>query len=343
MKKGISIVTLVITIIIMAILAGVVVSLGSNTAEDVEINTFAVEILNIQTSVDEYYYRNNIYPTGETATINLSNIKTNSLSQFQYETAVSNVITLKKVNLTLLGIKDNEYGNNKVAMDTYAVSETTGKVYYLLGVEYVDKVYYTLTDEIYKVADVTNINTGVVTSENDIKKYDVIFSLNTIKPTNQPVIVNVKVPVPATLNSVTATESKSVSAATTVNGYKVITVNQTSAEKNGNYDISVTYTYNGVQKVASYSVNNFDNTKPTISYTEEASGTARVITLSITEEGSGINIMKYELSQISDETYFNNYGKRLNGNSLVLEAGEVCTIYVKDNAGNTNMLVIPSV
>ena len=342
MRKGVSLVSLIIVIIVIVILAGIVAISGADIFHATNINTFAIEILNIQTAVDEYYFRHGEYPVTTTVTYNVSNINTGSLSQFSEETVVNNSISLKLVNLSLIGIDETEFGNNEVQNDVYALSVTSGKVYYLAGVEYEGSVYYTITDEIYTAAEVTNVNNSSTLSPNDIKKYDVVFTLSSVKYTNQPVTVQVKIPKAASFNSVTTTNSKSVSSSTVLNGYNVITVNETSEDKNGNYDINVTYTYGGVQKTVVYSVTNFDNTAPTISYTETENEGSRTINITNTDVGSGIKNVKYNLSTISDSTYFENYGKVLSGDKLVISSSDECTIYVQDNAGNSSMGVIPA-
>ena len=58
MKKGISLVSLTIAVIILTIIASVAVFSGLESIQTTEINMFAIEITNIQTAVDDYRYRN---------------------------------------------------------------------------------------------------------------------------------------------------------------------------------------------------------------------------------------------------------------------------------------------
>lgn len=335
MKKGISLVTLAITIIVMIILAGVAISTGLTSYDGATLSKFALEILNIQTTSDEYYYRYNAYPTGESISLNVTQMDAYSLSQFSGETITNNSITLKIVNLSLLGINKTEFGNKATTNDVYAVSETTGKVYYLDGIQYEGVSYYTVTEKLYEMVEISSVisNNNIIFSQ-DIKKYDVIFSISNTNYTNQPITVTVKIPETATFNSVTVTGSKSISAAVVLNRYNTITINETSTDRNGNYDITVVYTYNGTQKTATHSLTNFDNTAPTIEATVSTIDNNKILNISTTDVGSGIKTVKYAEKEITDDAYFEYFGKTLTGSELVVSSGNTYTIYVEDKAGN---------
>lgn len=82
MKKGISILSLTVAIIVMLILTGIVTISMTNTLNYTNINTFALELINIQTAVDDYYYKNGEYPTGNAITVSTSKIEAASMEQF---------------------------------------------------------------------------------------------------------------------------------------------------------------------------------------------------------------------------------------------------------------------
>ena len=333
MKKGISLVSLIVVIIVMIILAGIVVATGFDSAENATINTFALELLNIQTAVDDYHYKYEKYPSISEYTLDTTTIQSESLAQFDGETITDNKITLKLLNMSLIGITDTEFGNGK-DKDIYLLSETTGKVYYLKGIAYKGVTYYTLTTELTDILDITsNLNV----STNDVKIYDVIFSPSEVNYTNLPVIVQVKLPTTAVINSITVPEGKSVSEETIIGMYKVVTVNETTEDKNGNYTITVSYEYEGLAKIAEYSVTNFDNVAPTLTVSETESGNIKTISVSVTETVSGVEKIRYSKEIIADKEYFKNYGIEIKNNQFKIESDSYYTVYVEDKAGNSTI------
>ena len=330
MKKGISLVSLAIVIVIIIILAGIVVITGLNSAEVATLNTFALEILNIQNAVDEYHFRYEKYPVGTDKILSMSEIETDFVDQFADETVVDEQITFKMVDLALIGINDTEFGKNKTLNDVYVLSEKTGKVYYLAGVKYEEYIYYTLTDSLYSVTNITD-NTQVTSK--DVKVYDVVFTPSSNTITNEPITVTVKIPKDATINSITTTNSKSVGEETLTGMYKQIEINTTSEDKAWNYEIIVNYTYNNVTKTAEYEVENYDATLPTITYLEEIENNLKTVIVTINNNGSEIKTVKYEEENISNTTYFKNYGKILTNNQFVVEKDDYFTIYVETTAG----------
>ena len=337
MKKGISLVSLTVVIIVLVILAGIVVIKGIDSAKIATVNQFAIEMLNIQTAVDEYHYRNNKYPVTTDIVFSTANINESSLNQFDSENIVDNQITLKLIDLSLIGIKDSEFGKNEGEQDVYALSDTTGKIYYLAGIEYKGKIYYCLTNELYEDFDITS-NRKV--NATDIKKYDVVFTASSVEYTNVPITVDVKIPKEATFDLVATTNSKSVSEEEIIGEYKVIKVNQTGDNKNGNYQITVKYTYNQVQKTVTYVVDTFDNTSPKLETYEQYGDTTTVVTINASDTQSGIKQIKYETSKIKNSEYFKHYGKIVNGNRVVINNKDTYTIYVEDKAGNTSIVTM---
>jgi len=329
-KKGISLVSLVIVVIIMSILAGVVLVTGTSSFRTAELSTYAVEILNIQNAVDEYHFRYDKYPVGEEITLDISQVKEDFRTQFAHETISDSKIKFKVVDLSLIGISNTEYGNNITVKDAYVVSETTGKVYYLQGLEHEDKIYYTLTAELYDVSNTTN---NVQTTSNDIKVYDVIFTPSVKETTAEPITVTVRLPKQATINNITTTNNKSVSEQTIEGAYTKIQINETSTDKTGNYEIIVNYTYNNSTKTAKYNVENYDSTLPTITYTEQINGDLKTVQVSINSNGSEIKTVKYEQEIVANKTYFKNYGKTLTNNKFVIDKDGYFTIYVETTAG----------
>ena len=335
MKKGVSLVSLIVVIVVMTIITGVVVIKISDTEELVSFSTFAVEIYDIQNGVDEYYYRHSNYPVKSYYEFDVSTIDYKSISQFDKEEITNNKITFKLVDLGAIGVNNTEYGRG-TGLDKYVLSESTGKVYYLNGVEYEDVLYYTLTQEAYDIIGIANNNEFI--SKDDVRIADVIFTPSTLEYTNVPVIVEVKFPSDAVINNITVGGEKSVSAETIQGLYKIVTVNETSTDKTGNYTIEVNYTYNNVAKTAKYEVTNFDNTVPTLSVTETVSDNITIINVTANDVESGVELVKYVENEIDDVAYFENYGKVLNDTEFRLNANAKYTLYVRDKAGNYKIL-----
>ncbi len=330
MKKGISLVSLTIVIVIMAILAGVVVITAFSSAEATTLNTFAVEILNIQNAVDEYKLRYDKYPSSIEIEFDLTKISDKDRKQFDNETIQNSSITFNFIDVSLIGIKDTEFGNGKVTNDIYVLSETTGRVYYLEGVEYEEDVYYTLTDELYSIINATS---NVQVTSKDVKVYDVIFTPSKLETTNHPITVLVRIPKNAIVNSIVTTGDKSVGQETVVGMYKQFEINTTSEDKTGNYNIIVNYTHNNKTKTAEYNVSNFDGTLPTISYTEKIEGDLKEVNFTVNNNGSTIRTIKYEQEIISNIAYFKNYGRVATNNQFVVGKDDYFTIYVETTAG----------
>ena len=331
MKKGVSLVSLIIVIIVMVILAGIVVVTGLDSNENIIIDTFVLELLDVQNGVDEYYYRYGKYPSGNEYVLDYTKLE--SLNQFIEEDIVDDVINFKIVDLSLIGIKSTEFGSGK-GKDIYVLSEKTGIVYYLEGIVYENKTYYTLTDELY---DLANANNSDLVSTQDIKVYNVIFSPSTTEYTNKPVTVKIKIPKIAVINSITTTNNKSVGTETVEGLYKQIQINETSEDKTGNYKITVNYTYRGTPKISEYEVTNYDANLPTVTYTETVNGDLKTVNVTINSNNSKIKTIKYEREIVSNISYFKNYGKKITNNKFVIDKDSYFTIYVETESG-TNLM-----
>lgn len=150
-KKGISLVALICTIAITLML---VVTIGisfNNIYQSTLKKEFANEIYSIQKLVDQYYFKNNKYPTlAGSVDIDLSSLEYGA-DQFVAETRLlTETITLKPLDLYEAGVQETNRGQGRDDdnKDIYLVSEKTGVVYYLKGEEIGNKTYYALNDEL---------------------------------------------------------------------------------------------------------------------------------------------------------------------------------------------------
>lgn len=334
MKRGISLASLTVVIIILVILAGIIVGTGIESIDTTTINIFATEILDVQNAVWDYESRYEKYPSLSDYVLDVNNVDSNSLDQFADEDITEDKINFKVVNLSEVGITDTQYGKGEET-DVYVLSEKTGNVYYIKGLEYNGVTYYTLTQSLKEKLNIT-IESTVYSK--DIKINDVIFTPSQTEVTNKPVTVKVKVPKDATISDVATTNLKSVSKQIVDGNYIKLEVNTTSEDKTGNYKITVNYIYNDVSKIAEYEVNNFSATLPIITYQESVNGESKTITVTVDGNGSDVKVIKYEKEIVSSTAYFENYGKILTSNQFVIGKDEDFTIYAQTKTGAENML-----
>lgn len=152
-KYGISLVSLVFTILIILILITTIVVSFDNVYVATKRKDFANEIYNIQKLVEMYHFRNNVYPTSsndEYVYVDLSKLNNEEQEQFANETQqADSKIILKRLDLYEAGVEESKNGHGNLDnKDIYCVSEDTGIVYYIKGKEYENKVYYTLTEDL---------------------------------------------------------------------------------------------------------------------------------------------------------------------------------------------------
>ncbi len=169
MRKGITAVSVSIMVVIMLILAGTVSITSYNSIQSANKITFALELSEIQEQVTRYYKDSELggYPISDNVyTVNLANVTTSSLTQFDKENINSNnEITLYELDLTSIGVTDTKYGTKKTDKDVFAVSTQTGRVYYLEGLKYNGKTYYTITNDLI---DIDQRNENVSDEEKEL-------------------------------------------------------------------------------------------------------------------------------------------------------------------------------
>ena len=74
------------------------------------------------------YSFNNEYPILDEISLNINE---NAISQFDGEIVTESAVVLNKIDISQLGIEDLMLGNGNSANDYYAVSQQTGKIYYV--------------------------------------------------------------------------------------------------------------------------------------------------------------------------------------------------------------------
>lgn len=148
-NKGITMIALVVTIIIMAILLTVVNYGSEKGLEMKELNNMYADILILEEKISLYYLNKGELPLKDsTKTINVNDtIKAsnpNNNSEF-YEIDIS-----KLNNVSLNNMKDSRNSS-----DRYLINKQSHTVYYQKGVRLDGKVYYTIPED-YVEIDLSN-------------------------------------------------------------------------------------------------------------------------------------------------------------------------------------------
>lgn len=123
-KEGISLVALICTIVVGLIILSTVVFSFNNILNSTKKKEFANEIYTIEKMVEEYKFKNEIYPI-----ISETEGTTNELDLYE------------------LGVNETKRGRKeKGEDDIYTIDVTTGKVTYKKGVKIGSITYYNLDD-----------------------------------------------------------------------------------------------------------------------------------------------------------------------------------------------------
>lgn len=351
MKKGISLIALMATITILLILVTTVTISGIQSADNAKRTMFATEISNLQESVDAYKLKNNgDYPTKDIVSVNLGSVSANSITQFNGEKISNSTLSLYEIDYDKLNITSLRYGNKTDGdNDVYALSQDTGRVYYVKGLNVGSKTYFTLTDDLKQI-----INYSTNTSDTQVNDGIVYVASNT-DWTNSNVNVDVKIPktyvdVSVKINSTGNALSPSSTSDPT---YTIYSVNGIT----GNYEIDIAYKVNSSAdtKTSKYNVKNVDTVSPTITLdtanqklmkSDNGDSYAYVNVLTKSDDLSGIKLIKYESEKIDSaevSNYFKSNGKQVDLNSNVIpidKDAQYETIYAEDNAGNWTVVYL---
>lgn len=342
MKKGVSLITLIITVIILATLITTVTISGFAMYNNSLKTSLASELSIIKLAVDNYYDKTGEYPANRSVQVDLSLVSENSKSQFLSENIVDNKIVLQEIDYNILNLKSLKYGlGTNGDNDIYAVSETTGIVYYVKGVTIGNYTYYTLDEELENLTTYEYLN--AVTDNED----GIIFYPSDITWTNENISVEVKVPKTVVVTSVlnNAVEVSN-NVLDNTDEYYVYSIEDIDS----NRDITVNYTVNGESKIASYTVNNIDKVSPTLTVEDNQeimvsnNDKYAYSMIDVSDDLSDIKVLKYENEIIGDnsdegilaiETYFETAGTTLYTDMLTIEPNvENITVYAEDSSGN---------
>ena len=336
-KEGISLVSISIAIVIMFVLVSIISVTLTYSITNAKKLSFAKEIYNIQNLVTEYIEREETLPT----TAEALQISASDRTQFAGETFNNETLNLEVVDMQVLGIKNTNYGNREigsseeeVAKDIYAVSSTTGKVYYIAGFEAGGKKYYTLTDELKQMIEKKQ---NFIINEKEIT-----FTPSKIGWSAEGVSVTAFVPTEFASPSISIdNENITYTSASSSEGTYY---NVNTAKLAQGYTITISYTKNGNNSSATYVVR-MDTDYPTITKDLNITNTSDYIKgLNSQDETSSIKYFKYAEGVIGAENiskYMHAYGKDISGGNMKFDIRkDAYTIYAEDKAGNYTAMYI---
>lgn len=142
-KNGITLLSAVVIIAVLLILMGTVVISTDYMLEETDKKEFIREYNLVKAATKDYIIRNSGLIDFEEISVDISNINSENLNQFDGEIIVDNYIEMYVIDLQKIGVVSTTYGKEENDDDVYLISKTTGKIYYKNGFEYKDNIYYT--------------------------------------------------------------------------------------------------------------------------------------------------------------------------------------------------------
>lgn len=157
-KKGISLIVLTITLIVMSILAFATIISLNNSTDAAKAAGFAAELKEIIEGVQAYYLQYKELPIvkdksyTQTSLLTISNDSQELQNEFDINRDTSQ--TYYEIDLSKISQSGSLYGNNNILNDVYVVSEDCNFVYYPLGVKISDNIYFSLTSKLAQITDI---------------------------------------------------------------------------------------------------------------------------------------------------------------------------------------------
>jgi len=141
-KKGVTVVSVLIIIVVLSILAGAITISTSYIVNDTYKKEFIREYKLVQAATDDYVMRNSGIVDFEETMLDLNNVDSSDLAQFDGETIVDNKIEMYIIDLNEIGIENSTYGLGNNEKDVYLLSKATNIVYYKKGFISDGDIYY---------------------------------------------------------------------------------------------------------------------------------------------------------------------------------------------------------
>lgn len=156
-KRGVSLIVVIIAIAIILVISATAVFEGKSILTKAKKRELATDFYLMSKAISDYEFANSKLPVSSTVSLP---VPEDAKEQFQNEPDLNNSgkIELKYIDYSKLNTENLVRGLSKEgADDRYAVSEWTGRLYYLKGEKIGNDVYYTLTDDLQKLLDINNV------------------------------------------------------------------------------------------------------------------------------------------------------------------------------------------
>ena len=331
MKKGISLVIMLVTIAVILILTSVTVVTGSNIYNNTKKVKFASEISYVEEIVNTYRLNNNgSYPSSKLLYVDCSSINPVYLNeQFVNEGINNDILVLYKIDFSMLNPHELMYTdiNNDSGDNVYCISPTTGRVYFVQGVKIGRKTYYTLTDDLKKsinYVEDNNVNDGIIFLD-DYKG-------------------NLKIKIPDEYTDINITSSNGEITVTqdSITEYKIYNVSYTTGSL-----ITVSYKKDNVLKELKYNVGEVSNNKPDFNISEiktminsKTGKEEKYVTLE--NVPNNIKVIKYANQEVLESKvrdYFKKSGIEIKKDDVIMIPNNSLyniIVYIEDKYGNYN-------
>lgn len=276
LKKGISLIVLIITIAVMLILLTTIVISVNSAVNNAKLSSFATDLSTVEDLTKTYYMQNGSYPTaveneeassqgtilGIVGDDNKNSFTDELKSNGDYNDS-DDLGVFYKIDLSKLDVDSSKRGTAKDGntSDVYVVSAATNNIYYLKGINVKKQMYFSLSA---KLTNKVKINGNTVNEDSNQTSIQSIDGL-TIKKITKGWTNNIGIYVQANL---AAGETLSLQASG-VDGKKTLVTNE------GNNEFS----FNDLSEVNGFSTddsNNFKNSEQKnkkLTFTKELNGT----------------------------------------------------------------------
>ena len=336
MKKGFSLVTLLVTIFVIITLTSTIVISANSIYNSNKKIKFASEISYIKELVNNYMADNNgKLPSSSDVVVSTKSISKEDLNtQFAGESISEDTIFLNKIDMSMINPGTLQYGNGteEKSDDIYCISKKTGRIYYARGCKIGSKTYYTLTDELKKAIKYTesnNINDGIIFCDGNLE--------SGIKE------IDIKIPDSYLDVELTSTDVSFEYSSKNQSGYNIY---KTKSKENSTITVKYKVNSDSEKKELKYNVEGVDNSGLTFSLSDvkksinsSTQKEEKYVTIeNISKEDSKIKIKKYANIYVNEEeakNYFKNNGIEVKDNIVNIDnslAGNI-TVYIEDKSG----------
>ena len=155
-KRGVSLVAIVILVAIIIVITTSAIFEYKSIVIKAQKRELATEFYTMQQLINDYEFVNSRYPV-----LSEINVKKPDSEQFAKEPDPDGdgMITLKPIDYHKLNVESLTRGIkvDNDANDIYAMSSWTNNIYYLKGVTIEGTTYYTLTSELQKLLEISDV------------------------------------------------------------------------------------------------------------------------------------------------------------------------------------------